>query len=122
VNVKEDIQKLFSILDSKDATGYGELLTDNSIFRFGNSDPAKGKQAIQEAQSGFFKLVKAMSHELVRTWKDSNSIVVEGKVTYTREDDTSITLPFVDIFEFDGDKIAATLIFMDINPLFQSSK
>ena len=118
--MKEDMSELFSILDRKDATRYGELLTDDSVFRFGNMDSVTGKQSIHDAQSGFFKTVKTMSHELVCTWKGSNSMVVEGKVTYTRADDFSITLPFVDIFEFEGDKISATLIYMDINPLYHS--
>ncbi len=115
---KEDVQILFSALDRKDATMYGQLLTDESIFRFGNMNPATGKAAIHEAQSGFFQSIKGMSHELGRTWADSNSLVVEGKVTYTRHDDSSITLPFVDVFEFEGQKISATFIYMDINPLF----
>ena len=122
MKIKEDIQKLYLTLDKLDAAGYGEFLTDNSVLRFGYSDPITGKEAIHEAQSDFFKLVNGMSHKLIRTWKDSNSLVVEGTVTYIRTDDSSITLPFVDIYEFEGEKISATLIYMDINPLFQSSE
>ncbi len=117
---QEDIQIIFSTLDRKDPTGYGELLTEQSIFRFGNMDPVIGKQSIHEAQSGFFQSVKEMSHTIGRTWTDSNSLVVEGKVTYTRLDDSAITLPFVDVFEIEGGKISATLIYMDITPLFST--
>ena len=116
--IHDEIRPVFSILDRKDATAYGDLLTENSVFRFGNMDPVRGKQAIYEAQCGFFGSIKAMRHELLRTWKDASSVAVEGKVTYTREDDSSVTLPFVDVFEFEGEKISATVIYMDINPLF----
>ena len=118
MHIHDDIQSVFSILDRKDATAYSELLTENSVFRFGNMDAVMGKQAIHEAQSGFFGSIKAMRHELIRTWKDGSSIAIEGKVTYTRADDSSVTLPFVDVFEFEGEKISATIIYMDINPLF----
>jgi hypothetical protein len=39
-------------------------------------------------------------------------------VTYQRHDGSEISLPFTDIFEYDGDLIAHYKIYMDIGPLY----
>jgi hypothetical protein len=118
MDIKENAHKLFEIFDKQDVEGFSDLLTDNSTFRFGNMDSAIGKAAISEAQKGFFSSIAGMEHELIRTWTKNDSLVVEGVVTYTRKDNSTVALPFVDIFNLEGEKICDTLIYMAINPLF----
>jgi hypothetical protein len=36
----------------------------------------------------------------------------------TRHDATEIALPFINVFEFDGDLISGYKIYMDIGPLY----
>ena len=118
MDIKENVSKLFEILDKQDIEGFSDLLTDNATFRFGNMDSAIGKAAISQAQKGFFSSIAGMKHELKRNWAKDDSLVVEGLVTYTRKDNSTVTLPFVDVFNLEGEKICDTLIYMDINPLF----
>jgi hypothetical protein len=42
----------------------------------------------------------------------------ERELTYARHDGSTITLPFVDVFNLDADRIANYKIFMDIGPLY----
>lgn len=117
-NDKLDIQTIIDAIDSGDEANYAKLLTEDSIFRFGNWDQVKGKPAIAEAQSNFFASVKSTKHEILRTWQDDKGIVADLLVTYVRHDDSTITLPVADIFDIKDEKIAGTTIFMDVNPLY----
>lgn len=111
-------EKIFNLIDQKDTDGFGSLLADSALFRLGNNEPIKGKSAISEAQAAFFSGVQDISHSLERNWHIDNAIIAEGKVSYVRINGTSITLPFVNIFELEDEKITACLVYIDINPLF----
>ena len=112
--------EIFDAIDSLDPTRYAELITETSVFRFGNSPPVVGKSDIREAQTSFFQSIKAMKHEVLRSWSPPGVIIAECKVTYTRHDGSTITLPVTDIFDIDDGKVASCLIFMDVNPLFET--
>ncbi|WP_299434534.1 nuclear transport factor 2 family protein [uncultured Aquimarina sp.] len=120
-NNKLKIQTIIDAIDSGDPTIFGALLTEDSTFRFGNWEQVKGKPAVFEAQTNFFASVKSTKHKILRTWENEGSIVVDMMVTYVRHDDSTITLPVADIFEIKNDKITATTIFMDVNPLYNPS-
>ena len=87
---------MFAAIDRKDSTVFVGYLTDDAVFRFGSAPAVRGRDAIREAVDGFF----------------------EGEVTYTRLDGTSVTLPFADVFEYEGDQIAEYKIYIDIAPLY----
>jgi ketosteroid isomerase-like protein len=110
---------LFASIDSKNTPAFLGYLTDDAEFRFGNGPSALGHEAVGAAVSGFFETIGGSRHELHRTWEDAESAVCEGNVTYTRLDGSTLTVPFVDVFYFRGDRIARYLIYMDVNPLFQ---
>ncbi|ROS01303.1 SnoaL-like protein [Sinobacterium caligoides] len=113
-------EQIIAAVDSGDPNLYAKLLTDNSVFRFANYPPVKGKPDIFSAQSDFYASVKSTKHEIIRVWQDNETIVADMLVTYVRHDGSTITLPVVDIFEIEDNKISATLIYMDINPLHAS--
>ena len=46
---------------------------------------------------------------------------VEARVTYTRADDTTVTVPVVTIYRSSGDLIDDYRIFIDLAPLFGKS-
>jgi len=110
---------LFAAIDRKDTTAFLGHLAEDAEFRFGNGPPAHGHAAIGAAVAGFFGAIGGSRHRLGRTWQDADSAVCEGEVTYTRLDGSTLTLPFVDVFHFRGERIGRYLIYMDVNPLFQ---
>ena len=108
---------LFAAIDSKDATAFVGFLTDDAVFRFGSAPPVQGRAAIESAVDNFFGTIAACSHTVTNRLSNGSTVVCEGEVTYRRQDDTEITLPFTDVFEYDDDLIAHYKIYMDIGPL-----
>ena len=76
------------------------------------------RASIQAAVDGFFGTIAGCSHNVQKTLDNGSTVVCEGEVTYRRQNGSQITLPFVDVFEYDGDLIAQYKIYMDINPLY----
>jgi len=62
-------------------------------------------------------LAFALRHHIQGVWKQSNIMICEGEVTYTRLNGSDLTLPFVDIIRMKGDLIADYRIYMDISSL-----
>ena len=109
---------MFAAIDSKDAQAFVGFLTDDAVFRFGSAPAVRGREAILAAVDGFFGTIAACSHDVQNTLASGSTLVCEGEVTYRRHDDTEITLPFTDIFEYDGDLISQYKIYIDISPLY----
>ena len=114
------IDKLFETIDSKNAEKFVMFLSENAVFKFGNNPAARGREAIKRTVHGFFMTINALSHNITNTWAIKEHIICQGEVTYTRKDNTKITLPFVNIFVMKESLIKEYLIYIDINPLYAS--
>ncbi len=113
-----DTGGLFGAIDANDAAAFVGYLTDDAVFRFGSAPPVRGRAAIQAAVGGFFGTIASCSHKVQNTFGTGSTLVCEGEVSYTRIDGSSITLPFTDVLEYDGDLISHYKIYMDISPLY----
>ena len=111
------LRDLFAAIDKKDTRSFLSFLTDDAAFRFGSAATVRGQAAIAEAVGGFFTTIAGLRHEVSRSLSNGRSLICEGEVTYTRFDGSEITLPFVDVFEMDGERIVDYKIYMDIGPL-----
>jgi ketosteroid isomerase-like protein len=113
-------QRLFAAIDARDAAAFVDLLTPDAQFRFGNAPTVIGSEAIGIAAGQFFAAIAACRHRLLRTFTGSESaaIACEGIVTYTRHDESTVSLPFANVFELRGEKIATYRIYIDNSPLF----
>ena len=109
---------LFAAIDANDATAFVGFLTDDAVFRFGSAPAVRGREAIHAAVDGFFGTIAGCAHAVHRSIRDGATLVCEGKVTYRRHNGTEITLPFIDVLEYEDDLIAHYKIYMDINPLY----
>ena len=78
----------------------------------------QGREAIQAAVDGFLGSIDSLSHSIDRTVRDGDVLFCAGEVTYRRHDGTEIELPFVNVFEYDGDLIDHYKIYIDIGPLY----
>lgn len=115
--MKDSLRQLFTIIDRRDAEGFALFFTDIATFRFANAPAVSGKDNIRKAAHDFFIKIKALRHHVTGVWEVGDIVICEGDVTYTRQDDTTITLPFVDILRMKEDLIADYRIYMDISPL-----
>ena len=113
-----DAGGVFAAIDRKDTAAFVGFLTDDAVFRFGSAPPVEGRDAIFAAVDGFFDTIAALDHQVSHTMTEGSRQFIEGEVTYTRHDGTQITLPFADVFDYDGDRIRHYKIYMDISPLY----
>lgn len=110
-------ERVFAVIDARDATGFAALLTPDAQFRFGNAPTVVGTDAIHTAVSSFFAAIASCRHRLIRTWCGPDSAVCEGEVTYTRHDGSQVTVGFANVFELRGALIAVYRIYIDNSPL-----
>ena len=78
----------------------------------------RSARPVQEAVEGFFASIAGLSHAIDRTLGEGDTLFLEGEVTYTRHDGSQIAIPFVDVFEYEGELIAEYRIYIDISPLY----
>jgi hypothetical protein len=116
------IKQLFQTIDNRDTPAFLTFLSSEATFRFGNWPAVTGKAAVGEVVGGFFQSIKALQHTIERTWELPDSVICHGIVTYTRHDDSTLTVPFVDIFELNGDLVQNYLIFLDASALYSQTK
>ena len=113
------LEDLFAAVDAKDTERFLGFLTDEASFRFGSAPSVRGREAIRAAVDGFFSTIAGCHHILTRTIVEDDVIICEGEVTYTRHDGGEVTLPFANIFEFNGGLISAYKIYADAGPLYE---
>jgi hypothetical protein len=109
---------LFATIDGKRAQEFAGFLTDDGEFRFGSQPAVHGQANVAAYVDAFFGMIGGSSHELLRAWDGDGTTVGEGLVHYTRLDGSQVTIPFVNVFYLQGDKIARYLIYIDNGPLF----
>ncbi len=118
---KNDIKELFNAIDNFDVDEFINYLTDDALFRFANIPQVKGKKNIYEFVDNFFKSIKSIKsieHTDLEIWQLPDILFVNGKVTYTRKDDTKLSVYFSNTFKMKVDKIYEYLIFGDNSVLF----
>jgi ketosteroid isomerase-like protein len=111
-------ERVFAIIDAGDAAGFVELFTADAQFRFGNAPAVVGREAIHAAVAAFFAAIATSRHRLLDTWNGASTAVCEGEVRYTRHDGSMLSVPFANVFNLRGDKIAAYRIYIDNSSLF----
>ena len=111
------VRQLFESLDAMDTEGFLRFFADDARFRFGNEQTVTGKDDIRKAVEDFFSSIGGLKHRILETWVHAETVICQGEVTYTRTDNTKVTLPFVNIWRMEGDRIIEYLIYIDITPL-----
>lgn len=106
-------------LDSKDTESVLAYLTDDCVFQAGNAPVVKGKEAIKSIFDQFYPAVKSINHEITDIFESGDSVVHRGTVTYTRLDDSILTVPVCDVFKVREAKIAEYYIYIDWSELFK---
>ena len=116
------VPQLFQSIDAMDTGKFITFIADDAQFKFGNAPPVVGKETIRQAVDGFFKSIKRIRHRLLNTWAYLDTVICQGEVTYTRHDDSQLTVPFVNIFGMKNNLIKDYLIYNDITALYAPNK
>ena len=109
---------MFEPADRLDVDGWCSHLTEDVHFRFGNAEALHGRATVREAVSQFFAGLKGLRHEVVQDWTVDDAVIQQLQVTYTRPDDSQVTVPAVNILRIDGELIGEYLIYVDLAPLY----
>jgi len=115
--MKDWLRQLFAVIDRKDVEGFVLFLAEDASFRFANFVAVVGRDNIRKAVSSFFSQIKGLQHRIIEVWEYADTVICEGEVTYMRNDDTKLTLPFANIFRMKDNLIADYRIYIDISPL-----
>ncbi len=113
-----DIYRLFRAIDTFDTETLLSFLSDEAVFRFGNMPPVVGKDNIRPFLEGFFQSIKAIKHDQIEVWDQNEVKLMNGRVTYTRHDDSQLTVFFANTFKMQGTRIREYLIFVDTSQLY----
>ena len=113
------IDSLATHLDAKDSDKVMEFLTEDCRFQAANNAIVQGKEQIKDVLEDFFTRIKSTKHEVNDIIESTTSLIHRGTVTYTRIDNTKLTVPFCDVFKMRKGRIAEYNIYIDWSELFK---
>ena len=115
---RHNVDALFASIDSKDTDAFLGFLTEDGTFRFGSAPTIKGRAAMRPVLNDFFASIKSSQHTISKLVAEASTLICEGTVMYTRLDDREVLIPFVDVLDYAGQRIADYKIYIDIGPLY----
>lgn len=113
------VEGLFNSIDSKDTDKFTSYLADDAVFSMGDAPSVSGKENIHTAVGQFFESIKGLSHSIENTISNNNDLVTLGTVTYTRHDDSTLTVNFCNVYKLENDKIKNYNVFIDLSQLYK---
>ena len=118
-DVKNLVKGLFSSIDSMNTDNFVSHLADDAVFTMGDAPAISGKDNIHEGVGQFFNSIKGLSHTVDNIVISGNDVVTPGSVTYTRHDDTTLTVSFCNVYKLENDKIKDYNVFIDLSQLYK---
>jgi limonene-1,2-epoxide hydrolase len=112
------VAHLLASVDARDTARFLGFLTPLARFRFANMPVAHGQAEVRAAVDGFFAAIDSCRHSIRLVLESPGHLVCEGEVTYRRHDGGVVTLPFVNVFDMNGELIDDYRIYIDAAPLF----
>lgn len=113
------VKDMYKIVDAKDGAALATMMTEDGIFKFANLPAVQGTDNIIAFLDGFFQSIKGIAHSQIEDWMIDNSRFAIGTVTYTRQDDSTLAVPFSVVLKMRGDMIAEYLIYVDASELYK---
>ena len=111
---------LLDEVDSERAIGFALNFTEDGTFTWGNFPSMVGRTAIAEFTGGFFAMISTVRHQLDNYWRvGERHTMTNGRVTFTRLDDSELTVPFATVSQFtpDGTRMTSYQVYLDPSPL-----
>ncbi|PKL85728.1 MAG: hypothetical protein CVV22_06090 [Ignavibacteriae bacterium HGW-Ignavibacteriae-1] len=118
MNYQDWSDDLFKAIDGRDAKSFASFLAEDVTFTMGNFPPVEGKDNVEQAVGGFFDSIKGLQHSELSVFQDGNTVISKGKVTYTRHNDTQLTVGFCNVLGLVDDKVKDYEIFLDVSQLY----
>ncbi len=116
-NGEQWYRELFASIDDMNTDAFTDFLTEDASFIYGSQPAVEGKTAVRESVRAFFESLAGIGHDLHGTWELDDVRFCQGTVTYTLGDDRSVSVPFLNKFSMEGEKIREYQVFVDPTPL-----
>ena len=115
--VLEQVRRMTLALDAGDVDSFVAQFTGDARFRFGNTEPVYGRDAVRAAVAGALEPIVRMRHSVVDVWHERDAVIAEFSIDFTRPDGDVVTLPCASIARYDGGLVRDYRINMDIGPV-----
>lgn len=113
------VADFFADTDALDIDRLAPWFTEDLEVRFGNEPTIVGKAAALECLAGFWRTIKGMEHSRHQLVKQEEMAVLMSTVTYTRLDDSKVSLPVASYLRQAGPRTVDRLwVFIDLSPLY----
>lgn len=108
---------LLAAIDAQDADQFLRFLTADARFRFGSNPPVQGTPAIRGFLEPFFASIEEIHHRQTGFWEAAEGqAFLEGEVTYRYANGNEATVPFLNHFRMEEDRIREYDIYIDPTP------
>jgi ketosteroid isomerase-like protein len=114
----EQATMVFAAFDAKDVERLASLVDEEVRMRLGNAEEAQGKPAFVEEVRAFLSSVASFQHHILDVWHDSDALIVQLEVVYTRHDGREVTLPCCNVFRLRSGLVVDYRVYMDISPVY----
>lgn len=115
--IPDFVRAFYEAVDSLDADAMAPLLADNVRFRMGSHSDLIGKERVLQLNAEVMTHWTKIKHHYVDVFSDRDKTLVECFVEYVLPNGKDYLLPFLTMFERDGDKITNIKVFGDASPM-----
>lgn len=109
---------LINAIDSFEPSRFGQFLSEDVEFRFGNLPTVKGRVATEAAVAAFFDQIRSIKHHLVRVMRCDDVLVAEMQCHYVDNWERALNVPVCNLMTVRNGKISDYRIFIDNSALF----
>jgi hypothetical protein len=113
-----DWKRVYEDVDRMDAKAFASKFTEDGRMTSGKMPTLAWRTVVEQGTVGFFKTIKGLRHEFVKTSEHKDTAVLEFPTTYNRLDGKSVTIPAVTIFRLQGNRIQDGRVFYDPSPIY----
>ncbi len=115
----EWLKNLYTTIDKMDANAFADYISRDGEFIFGNIPAVVGRENISTFVDHFFKSIKGIQHTPLDFVIENNKVISWGIVTYTRHNETQLSVKFCNLFLRDGELIKTYDVYVDTSQLYQ---
>ncbi|GAA1310439.1 nuclear transport factor 2 family protein [Saccharothrix xinjiangensis] len=116
---RDFVQRVFEIVDARDAAGFAALFAPDGRIVFGNGAPMTGPDEVEVGVRAFFGTIAGLAHRVEREWQVGDDTVIDLVVTYRRLDGGEVVVPAAVIWTRDADGLFRDYrVYFDLAPLY----
>jgi uncharacterized protein (TIGR02246 family) len=113
------VRRAFAAVEANDVDAYVALFTNDAVYQAANFPPVIGPEGIRQFATPVMETFSRVTHDVKAMWEpESDVVIAEVILTYTRKDGKVTVLPCLDVIRLDSGKIKSLQAYLDISPAF----